>query len=89
MEGGALDAAVWEGGKWAGEATSSGSVELLFTRNGEFEGGRCRDSLLSGVNRHHSQLQLETQSCSVFQLYITETSVNPLTSTEAGGTQYL
>jgi len=46
VEGKALDVAVWEGGKWAGEATSSGSMEFPFTRNAEFEAGRCRDSLL-------------------------------------------
>lgn len=85
MNEGALDVAVWEGGERAGEATSGGSEELLFSRNGEFEVGRCRDSLLSGVNRHHRQLQLETQSGSVLHFYITEISVNPLTSVETGG----
>lgn len=86
MEGGALDLALLGGGKWAGDAMSSGNVKLLFAGNGEFEEGWCKDSLLSAVNR---QLQLETHSCSIFQLHITETSVSPLTSVETEGAQHL
>lgn len=86
MEGRTLDLAVLGGGKWASDAMSSGNMKLFFTRNGEFEVGWCKDSLLSAVNR---QLQLETQSCSIFQRHITESSVNPLTSVETEGAQHL
>lgn len=86
VEGAVLDVAVWGGGSWGGDATRSRRVGLLPTRNGE--GGRCGDPLLSGVNRRRRQRQLETQPCSSFQIYITETSVNPPTSAKTGATQH-
>lgn len=80
---------LWEGSERAGEAmSSSSSVELPFTGNGEFEVGICRDSLLSGVTGTTDTAAGNSASLH-FPAIHHRIFVDPLTSMETGGIQCL